>query len=309
MKPFRFGVQFSSAHDGGGWRAKARMAEELGYSTVFVPDHLDAQWGPLVAMTIAAEATSTLKVGSLMLANDFRNPVVLAKEIATLDLASAGRVEVGIGAGWRERDYRTAGLRFDSAGERIDRLGESVLIMKELWAEAASYRTGRHFSVHVRQGLPVPHSSPHPPVIIGGGGEKMLSLAARAADIVGFSPTMAGGRVGNRVLDSTGPEAFTQRVGWVKAAAGSRWDSLELQVLTIFCRVTEDREASLQAYARASGTTPEALAEAPLALIGNVDQICETVRSRREIWGFSYWVVHEQEMRDFAPVVSRLTGN
>jgi probable F420-dependent oxidoreductase len=309
VNPFRFGVQLASAYDGQSWRDKARLAEELGYSTLFLPDHLDTQWGPLVAMTVAAEATSTLKVGSLVLANDYRHPVVLAKEIATLDLVSAGRVEVGIGAGWRKKDYQVTGLPFDSPGERIDRLADSVLIMKDLWADAASSRQGRHYTVDAPQGMPLPHSRPHPPILMGGGGRKMLSLAAREADIVGFNPSMAGGRVGNQTVDTSGPDAFSRRVDWVKAAAGPRWDSLEFQCLTVVCRVTKDRDASLLAYARASGMTPEALAAAPLALVGSVEEICETLAARRDTWGFSYWVVHEQEMRDFAPVIARMAGN
>lgn len=308
MKPFRFGVQLASAPDGPTWRGKARRVEELGYTTVFVPDHLDVQWGPLVAMTIAAEATTTLRVGSLVLANDFRHPVPLAKEIATLDLASGGRVEFGIGAGWRKKDYEATGLPMDSAARRIDRLSESVAVMKDIWQGAASRRRGDHYAVDVRQGVPVPKSSPHPPVIIGGGGRKILTLAAREADIVGINPRMTGGRVDSAVSASTGPDAFTERVEWVKAAARERWDALELQCLTFLCRVTRDRDASLRAFARASGMPPEALDTAPGALIGSVDEVCDALWRRRETWGLSYWVVHEQEMGDFAPVVARLTG-
>jgi probable F420-dependent oxidoreductase len=308
VKPFRFGVQLASAYDAPSWRAKVRLAEQLGYSTVFVPDHLDTQWGPLVAMSVAAEATTTLNVGALVLANDFRHPVVLAKEVATLDLVSQGRVEIGLGAGWRRKDYQAAGLPLDPAADRIRRLGESVLIMKDLWSANASRRQGDHYTVNVRQGMPIPHSKPHPPLIIGGGGRMILQLAAREADIVGINPRMAAGRIDSSVAASSGPRAFDERVDWVKAAAGPRWDSLELQCLTIVCRVTPDRDSSLRAFARASGMTPEALDATPSALVGSVAEICQTLVRRRESWGLSYWVVHEQEMRDFAPVVELLTG-
>jgi probable F420-dependent oxidoreductase len=308
MKPFRFGVQIASAQDGPSWRAKARMAEELGFSTVFVPDHLTTQWGPLVAMTVAAEATETLRVGSLVLANDFRHPVLLAKELATLDLVSEGRVEVGIGAGWRKKDYQESGLPLDPPSQRIERLGESVLIMKDLWSAAASCRSGVHYTVKVRHGMPVPRAVPHPPIIIGGGGRKILSLAAREADIVGINPSMASGRVDSVGAMAIGPKDFTDRVGWVREAAGERWDSLELQCLTLICRVTKDRAASLQTYATALGVCPDALDEAPPVLIGTVDQICDALLYRRQVFGLSYWVVHEQVMRDFVPAVARLAG-
>ena len=308
MNPFRFGVQLASAYDAKGWRDKVRLAEDLGYSTAFVPDHLDTQWGPLVALTVAAEATTTLKVGTLVLANDYRHPVVLAKEIATLDLVSGGRVEFGIGACWRRKDYQATGLPYDEPGQRIERLAESLRILKDIWSTQESRRAGNHYTVDVPQGMPLPHSTPHPPIMIGGGGRRVLTLAAQEADIIGFGPRMGKGRVVSSTVHSTGPAAFTERVEWVKAAAGPRWDALEFQCLTITCRVTEHRDRSLRAFATASGLTPEELAQAPLSLIGTVEQICDTLRQRRDSWGFSYWVVHEQEMRDFAPVVARLTG-
>lgn len=308
MKPFRFGVQLASAYDAQGWRDKAKLAEDLGYSTVFMPDHLDIQWGPLVALTVAAEATTTLKVGTLVLANDYRHPVVLAKEIATLDLVSGGRVEFGIGAGWRKKDYQATGLPYDPPGVRVDRLEESLRILKDIWSNQESKRTGEHYTVDVAQGVPLPHSTPHPPIIIGGGGRRVLTLAAREADIIGFNPRMAAGRIVSATVHSASPAAFSERVDWVKAAAGPRWDALEFQCLTITCRVTEHRDSSLRAFATASGMSPEDLAQAPLTLIGTVEEICDTLWQRRDTWGFSYWVVHEQEMRDFAPVIAALAG-
>jgi probable F420-dependent oxidoreductase len=308
MRPFRFGVQIASAHDGPGWRAKAKMAEELGFSTIFVPDHINTQWGPLVAMTVAAEATTTLRVGSLVLANDFRHPVLLAKEIATLDLVSGGRVELGIGAGWLKKDYQEIGLPLDPPAERIERLAECVLILKDLWSAAASRRSGEHYNVNVRHGMPVPCALPHPPIIIGGGGRKILSLAAREADIVGINPRMASGRADASVAMSISPKDFADRVAWTREAAGARWDSLELQCLTLICRVTKDRESSLRAFSTAMGVCPEVLDSSPAVLMGTIDEICETLLRRREELGLSYWVVHEQEMRDFAVVVARLRG-
>src|ERR1700761_7408239 len=135
MRPFRFGLQLSNAATPGAWRDRARRAEDLGYATLFMPDHFEDQYGPLVALTVAAEATTTLRVGSLVFGNDYRHPVVLAKEMATLDLFSEGRVEVGLGAGWMTSDYVESGLVLDPPGVRVDRLAESLAVLKALWGE------------------------------------------------------------------------------------------------------------------------------------------------------------------------------
>jgi probable F420-dependent oxidoreductase len=179
MHPFRFGVhaqpggnndtnskQFSSS-----WRMLARRVEDLGYSTLLVPDHFGDYWAPLFAMTVAAEATSTLRVGSLVFDNDYRHPVELAREVATLDLASGGRVECGIGAGWMRSDYNQLGLAFDPPGVRIDRMLEGVIIMKDLWANGTSTRTGAHYNVRDARCLPT-LARPHPTLIVGGGGRR-----------------------------------------------------------------------------------------------------------------------------------------
>jgi len=176
MRPFRFGVQLSAAPDGKAWRDKARQAEDLGYSTLFIPDHFGDQWAPLVALTAAAEATTTLCVGSLVFDNDYRHPVELAKEIATLDLLTEGRVEFGLGAGWMKSDYDEAGIPYDRPGVRIERMVEGLHIMKDLWSTGTSSRPGKHYTVTGAQGLPRPHTSPYPPVIIGGGGQRVLSI-------------------------------------------------------------------------------------------------------------------------------------
>lgn len=308
MRAFRFGVQLAGASDGPAWRSKARRVEALGYSTLFVPDHLDQQWGPLVALTVAAEATTTLRVGTLVLSNDYRHPVMLAKELATLDLASEGRLEVGIGAGWLRRDYDATGLRYDSPGVRIDRLAESVSILKATWSDLTVRASGEHYSVNVSHGLPRPHNRPHPPLLIGGGGRKVLSLAAREADIVGLNARLAKGRLGPDLVDSTSPEAFDERVGWVREAAGDRFDAIEIQGMTLACQVVPNRAETLELLAPLSGHTPESMGACPIVLVGSVDELCETLEERRERFGFSYWVVHEQELESFAPVVERLTG-
>lgn len=307
-RPFRFAVQTSSAPTGAGWRELARKVEDLGYSTLFIPDHFGDQWGPLVAMTIAAEATSRLNVGALVFDNDYRHPVVLAKEIATLDLASDGRVEFGLGAGWMVSDYDEAGIPLDRAGIRINRMVESLRVMKSLWSEGKADFEGEHYTIRSAKGTPRPASSPHPKIIIGGGGKRVLSVAARHADIVGVNPSLASGAIGAEVAQSSKTERFRERIEWIRAAAGDRFEDLELQLNTFVVSITDDRRGVAETLAGGFGLTLEEALDVPLALVGTVDDICEQLRERRETFGFSYIVVHQGEIEPFAEIVARLAG-
>ncbi len=308
MTPFRFGVQLSNASSGAAWRETARTIEGLGYSTLFIPDHFEDQFGPLVALTVAAEATTDLRVGSLVFGNDYRHPIVLAKEIATLDLLSEGRVEFGLGAGWMTTDYDQSGIANDPPGVRISRMAESLSVMKSLWSTGACTFEGEHYTITGAVGAPLPHSRPHPSVIIGGGGKRVLGIAAREADIVGVNPSLAAGYVGPEVLETTTAAYYDERIGWIREAAGDRFDSLELQVLTFLVQIVPDREEALERLAQMMGVTPEQVDGTPIALIGTVEQIIERLHERRERFGFSYVVVHEAEMEAFAPVVAALAG-
>jgi probable F420-dependent oxidoreductase len=306
VNPFRFAVQLHGAPDGATWRSLARRIEALGYSTLFVPDHFEDQWGPLVALTAAAEATTTLRVGGLVFDNDYRHPLVLAKELATLDLLSGGRVEVGLGAGWLRRDYETSGIAFDRAGVRIDRLEEAIAVLDQLWSGKASF-AGTHYRVEGRVGDPQPASG-RPPLIIGGGGRRVLTLAARHADIVGINPDLRSGAVDEAAARSAVADRYDERVAWVRDAAGERFAALELQVLTQLVSVGGDRDEVARLLAPGLGVSEAEAREAPIALVGSVAEICEQLEARRDRWGFSYWVVHEAELEAFAPVVERLAG-
>ena len=295
--------------DGPAWREKARRAEALGYSSLLVPDHLQSQWGPLVAMAVAAEATERLRVGTLVLANDYRNPVVLAKEIATLDLASGGRVELGLGAGWMRRDYDAAGLRFDPPSARIERLAEALRAMKALWAsEAPVELRGRHYALAGAVGTPRPPSRPHPAICIGGGGRRILELAAREADVVSLNATLRGGALGPGTLASASPAGFDEKLAWVREAAGARFDAIELQCHCPFVTVGAEGAAALEALGRQLALQPEHAAEFPLALCGPPEALCDALVRRRERWGFTYTIVPSDRMEAFAPVVARLAG-
>ena len=308
MFPFRFGVQLSRAASGPDWRSLARKIEDLGYSTLFIPDHFDDQFGPLVALTVAAEATTTLRVGSLVFGNDYRHPLILAKEIATLDLFSEGRVEFGLGAGWMTTDYQQSGIPADAPGIRIARMAESLTVMKALWSTGKATFDGQYYQLAEAVGAPAVVQRPHPPVIIGGGGRRVLGFAAREADIVGVNPSLAAGYIGPEVLETTGADYYHQRVQWVREAAGARFDQLELQCLTFLVQIVPNREEAIAGLAAALSVTPDQIAGSPVAMIGSVDEITETLRQRRQLFGFSYIVVHEAEMEAFAPVVDSLAG-
>jgi probable F420-dependent oxidoreductase len=308
MAPFRFGVQLTGADTGPSWRDTARRVEDLGYSTLFIPDHFEDQFGPLVALTVAAEATRTLRVGSLVFGNDYRHPVVLAKEVATLDLFSGGRVEFGLGAGWMTSDYEQSGIVADTAGIRISRMAESLTVLKALWSTGEATYRGEYYQVTGAVGAPTPVQRPHPPIIVGGGGRRVLGIAAREADIVGVNPSLAAGHIGPEVIETTTAEYYHRRVGWIREAAGARFGQLELQCLTFLVQVVPDRDEAVARLASLMSVTPEQVGGSPAVLIGTTHQIAETLRRRREEFGFSYIVVHEAEMVALAPVVAELTG-
>jgi probable F420-dependent oxidoreductase len=309
VHPFRFGVQLSKAPTGRAWRDIARKIESLGYSTLFIPDHLDDQLAPIAALTSAAEATETLRVGSLVFDNDYRHPVILAKEMATLDLLSEGRVEVGIGAGWMRSDYDQSGIPYDSPGVRVARMREGVAIMKALWQQESVTFEGEHYQIADARGLPRPHTKPHPPIVIGGGSPKVLAFAAREADIVGINPNLAAGHIGREITGQLAVEHYHERIGWVREAAGERFAQLELQCLTFMVSVGEAREVVLERIAPLFSLPPAEAAKVPLALVGTVEEIVETLVARRDELGLSYWVVHEPELDAFADVVATLAGN
>ena len=306
MPPFRFGVQLSKADTGAAWRSTARKVEDLGYSTLFIPDHFEDQFGPLVALTVAAEATTSLRVGSLVFGNDYRHPVVLAKEVATLDLFSEGRVEFGLGAGWMTTDYDESGIALDPPLARVERMREGLAIMRALWSEGKVTFSGSYYKVTDAQGLPQPGSVPA--IVIGGGGRRILSIAAQEADVVGVNLDLRSGAVDANALAGVLPERWDERLAWVRAAAGPRFDALELQVLMFLVMVGKPQRQALEEVAKMFALPVEVLADVPLGVAGTVDEVCMQLEARRERWGFNYFVVHEGDVDAFAPVVERLRG-
>lgn len=308
--PFQFGVNTTSASSREAWIGTAQKAESLGFHSLLVADHLGNQLGPTAALVAAAAATTTLRVGSFVFGNDFRHPVYLAQEAATIDLLSGGRFELGLGTGWMRSDYDVSGIPFDPPGTRVSRLIEAVQIIKGFFAESPFSFTGQYYSVRNLDGRPKPAQKPHPPLMLGGGSQRILSLAAREADIVSVNlKTTAQGTLD---FSSSTAEAAAQKIAWVRRAAGERFGDLILNLLVPIVVVTEkQQEAARQVLRRYHSPDDDAsvqeLLESPSALIGTVDQIVEQLQERRERFGFSYIVVFEP-MEQFAPVVERLAG-
>ena len=309
-RPFRFCVQCSSPTqvDARSWRELARRCEGLGYATLTVSDHLDEQVGPVAALMAAADATTTLRIGAMVLCNDFRHPAAVAKEAATLDVLSEGRFEFGLGAGWLLSDYRRAGIDFDPASVRIERMAEALSIVKQLWSGESVDFTGRHYRVQGLVGTPLPVQTPHPPVFVGGGGQRMLALAGREADIVGLNATMSKGVIDASIGADATAAATDRKLAWVRAAAGERWPHLDVQTRVHLASVSADREHLAEVLAAGFGLTPAEALGSPHALVGTVEQLVDDLVERRERFGINVIGLPFDAMDAFAPVVARLAG-
>jgi probable F420-dependent oxidoreductase len=305
---FRFGVQLHTATDGADLAAKARRAEELGYSTAFFPDHFGDQLAPLPALIAIADATAELRVGTLVLDNDYRHPVVLAKELATVDVLSGGRLEAGLGAGWMRSDYDQSGIPMDPPKVRVDRFEEGLRVIKNAFADGPQDFSGEHYTVTGYDGQPKPVQKPGPPILIGGGMKRVLSIAGREADIVGINPSIRSGQVDAEAARDGAAGQTDQKVAWIREAAGARFDDLELNLLVFACVITEDRSGTIEAMAPLFGLEPGDVQDHPHTMVGTVDQICEDLERRRERWGTSYISIQSDAMEVAAPVVAKLAG-
>lgn len=304
-RAFRFGVSGQRATPRE-WRDLACTAEDLGYSTLLLPDHFGRQWSPLLALEAAALATQRLRIGTIVLDNDFRHPALLAKDAATLDVLTDGRFELGLGAGWMEADYRWTGIRFEPPAARVARLEESVKIIKGLFDEGPVMFQGRHYSIDNLEGYPKPVQQPRLPIMIAGSRKRMLSLAAREADIVGIEDHQFAERAtGSATLHAANA---AEQVAIVRAAAGDRFDQLELNVFSARVEVTDTRDSAAAALADHFRTTRDEVLRSASFLIGSVDSIVETLEQRRAELGISYVIVFDRVMDAFAPVVAKLAG-
>ena len=316
--PFRFAVQATNAAGSREWRDTVRKVEDLGYSTLFLADHYlgpgPAQkaartprqdLAPIAAMAAAAAVTETLRIGCRVFCIDYHVPAVLAKEAATLDVLSDGRLELGIGAGWSEIEYGALGVDFDRPGRRIAKLAEVVALIKAHWRGDELDYSGDFVRVHGYAGRPRPVQQPHPPIMIGGGGQRVLSLAGREADIVSISsvPFVA------RDSDGLEPQAVARRrTEFVKAAAGERFARLDVESSPYFTEITDDAETVLAGLAKSTGIEADLLRDHPNVLIGSSESVVESLHSRRKSLGVNYVTVQQSQIESFAPVVALLHG-
>ena len=306
QRPFRFGVQAAGVASRDEWVARAYRVEALGYDILLLPDHFGMQYAPFPALGVAAEATVSLRVGTFVNAVDFHHPAMLAKEAATLDTLSGGRFELGLGAGWLKDEYDAAGLAFDAPGTRIDRLAEALTIVKGLFGPDPVNFAGEHYRVRNLTGSPRPAQDPRLPILVGGGGRRLLTLGAREADIVSLNPRAR--RAGGLDRADIAREAVAEKAGWVREAAGLRWEDLELNLTVVGAAVTDRPRAALAPFAERYGLPEATLLASPHLLIGSVDGIVASIEEVRERWGISYLTVPERHLQELAPVVARLRG-
>ena len=302
-RKFRFGVLLSRAESAEEWRALARKAEDLGYATLLIADHFGRQLAPLPALVAAAQATTALRVGTFVLDNDFRHPAATAKEAATVAVLADNRFELGLGAGWNPSDYARTGLTFESPGTRVGKLEEAVQIIRRYFGGEAVTFDGRYYQINGLEPSPVPEQPPK--IMIGAAGRRMLTLAAREADILNFPdrPSVGVSTAGNPGLGLSMPE----QMHIVRREAGERYANLELSSLTI-PRVTTDIEKTIENLAVQMRTTPEIVDAMPGTLVGSEEAIAEKLHTNRERYDISYAVIPGVAIDTMAPIVARLAG-
>jgi probable F420-dependent oxidoreductase len=313
---FRFGLLGENVRSAAVLLDTARRAEAAGFATFLLRDHfIEEPFGhqpaPLAALATVAATTERLRVGSLVLCNDYRHPVLLAKEVATLDVLSGGRFELGLGAGFSRPEYEAAGLPFDPPGVRVERLAEALQVFKGLFAAAPFTFAGRFYAVTKLDAFPQPVQRPYPPILVGAGGRRMLAIAAREADIIGIQT--ASLRTGRNVADPSGllAETIAEKIEWVRQEAGARFDRIELSIVSSII-VDEHRRQAAERLASErgwQGLSVEQVFEMPSIFIGSVDQIVDEIQKRRERYGISYYVVSDRSLATVAPIVARLAGS
>jgi probable F420-dependent oxidoreductase len=316
VRTFRFLASVGGIADGKALAADARRAEAMGIDVLVIPDHLIEQLAPVPAMATIAAATQSLRVGTFVINNDLRHPAVLAQDLASLDVLSGGRLEIGIGSGWNVPEYQAIGLPFEPVGVRSARLAEAIAVLKGAFGPGPFSFAGEHYTITDFNAYPKPVQQPHPPLFIGGGGRRTLSLAAREADIVGLAPRVLPGDKPLPDPRSLTIAAAEEKIGWVREAAGARFDRLELNcypsgIAPVLITDRAHAEARDLAARLWSGTgievTERELLDSPHIFIGSVDGLVEKFRMLRDRLGISSFMIGGLD--DLAPVVERLKGS
>jgi probable F420-dependent oxidoreductase len=311
----RFGLVSEQMRDVTRWLASAQRAEDLGFSTFLLRDHFIAdafgpQFAPLPALMSVAHRTTSLRIGSLVLDNDYRHPVLLAQEVATVDLLSGGRFELGVGAGWLRDEYEQAGMDFDAPGTRVSRLEEAVRVVKGLFSGEPFTFTGEYYHITDLQAFPLPAQRPHPPIVIGAGSKRMLEMAGREADIVNILPKALP--VGSISEDPTERLAATidRKIAAIREAAGGRFAGIELSLFATI-RLTDDPQRAAETLIEERdwrSATVDDVTAMPAVFLGPVERVVELMQERRERYGVSYYIITDEEMEAVAPVVQRAAG-
>ncbi|RDH79640.1 TIGR03621 family F420-dependent LLM class oxidoreductase [Mycolicibacterium moriokaense] len=308
-RPIRFGTGGGGVADRDRLIAAARRAEDIGYSTFSMADHFGLPLAPLIALQAVADATKTLRITQTVLAQDFRHPAVLAKELATLDVLSGGRVEIGLGAGWMQTEYDQAGIPFDAATARVARLEESAIILKGLFGDSPFSFSGEHFCISNLDGTPKPVQRPHPPILIGGGGRKLLAAAARHADIIQVMPRI---RPPGQPIDAAEFSATTYRskIDHIKAVAGERFSRIELGTQLLLATVTDDPDGTLERFAAGYHLRGEDLRASPLVAVGSLSEVCVKLIGLRDEYGLNYFACPMGvKPSSLAPIIEKVAGS
>lgn len=300
LKPFRFGLQVAQPLAQSDWLQQAQLAEASGYDILLMPDHLREQFSPVPALASALQATTTIRMGTFVACNDFRHPIMLAKEMATIDVLSGGRCEIGIGAGWMRKEYDLAGLPFEPPRVRYEKLVEAICIIKQFFAGERILFEGEHYIVRGLQGSPRAIQQPHPPLLIGAGGKKMLALAAAEADIVSLNPTAKDGSLDYKDITA---RAVARKISQIKAAAGERFADITLNISVLRFAITTEPRPFLEEYAKRFGLSEDDIANSPFVLVGDVDTIVEKLMHRRAQYGLSYFTIPERYLDSFLPIL------
>jgi probable F420-dependent oxidoreductase len=314
MRPFRFLATADDYPDFAELTSLARKAEAVGCSAFVLPDHLIGQYAPLQALAVVAAATERLRVGTFVLNTGLRHPAVLAQDLATLDVLSGGRLEIGLGAGWNKPEHDAIGIPFEPVGVRIGRLTEAITILKGCFADGPFSFSGEHYTITGHDGVPTPVQRPHPPLFLGGGGKRLLTLAGREAQIVGLAPRLIQGdtpRVDARSLTAAATE---EKIGWVREAAGDRFGELELNTYPTGGPMVVTSEPRAEARRRAdrireqTGTelTVEEILDSPHVFIGSIKDLVRKFTDLRERFGISSFLIDDLDA--LAPVVEELAG-
>ena len=297
-RPFRFGLQSYTADTPQHWRDQARHAEACGFSTFSVADHVI---GPGPALTATHHPVQNLAAVPAIAV------VMFAKELATLDFFSEGRLELGLGAGWLQGEYEAMGVQWDRAGIRLDRFEETLTLIRAHFADGEVDVHGQHVNASGFEGVPKPAKGT-PPIMIGGGAKRVLGIAGREADIVSLNFDNSSGKIGPAGVGSSTAALTAQKIDWIRDGAGDRFADLELEIGAYFTVVTDQRDATLAKMAPMFALEPEQFAQHPHALIGSVDSICEQIIERRDTYGISYITFSASVVDAVTPIVQRLSG-